>query len=507
MPHRGGRRLLPHLFARAPAGCRLQRRPAEEGAEEKKQRTGLCGATAETIVARNFARMVCSGAASHNDHSRGVAKLFKEVALGKAQGYQIKDVAKLKRLARDWGVATTEGEGEDVKPRSKEDIALEMADKILLEFGQQDGELTNIQRAPKKRQELWRKLGVVPRGIDREIVEIMHRTHMGVDQDYHNLLTQGRRTALADGWGGSMIATDLQDIMFGTPVPVAGEINLGVLKEDEVNIIIHGHEPLLSEMIWCGLPGPGDDRLCQEQGGQGHQPGRHVLHRQRDTDAPRHAHRRQLPAAGAGHRHRRAGSDGGGRAVHHAGRWPTWPSATTPRSSPPTRGPRSKRATLHIEFDEHHALDIGQPGRPRRPSTTSPTAGQKVHDPRREDADLIAGFSHETINYLLGGLFRASYRPLNDNIINGRIRGVAGVVGCNNARATHDSVHVTLVKELIKNDVLVLADRLLRHGRAKAGLMLPEAAEVAGPGWLRSARRWASRRCCTWAPAWTTPAS
>src|SRR4030042_5815833 len=89
---------------------------AKEGEEQKKQAVGLCGATAATIVARNFARMVCGGAAAHNDHSRGVAKLFKEVALGKAQGYQLKDVAKPHRLGQEWDVATKGGEGEDAKP-------------------------------------------------------------------------------------------------------------------------------------------------------------------------------------------------------------------------------------------------------------------------------------------------------------------------------------------------------------------------------------------------------
>ena len=230
---------------------------AKEGEEQKKQGVGLCGATAETIVARNFARMVCGGAAAHNDHSRGTALLFKEVAHGKAQGYEIKDVTKLKRVAKDWGVAISEGEGDEAKARSKEAIAQDLADKVLLEFGQQSGEITYVNRAPKKRQEIWRKLGVVPRGYDIEIVELMHRTHMGVDQEYHNIIKQCTRTALSDGWGGSMISTDLQDILFGMPVPVAGEINLGVLKEDHVNIIIHGHEPLLPEMIYVAVHGAG----------------------------------------------------------------------------------------------------------------------------------------------------------------------------------------------------------------------------------------------------------
>jgi len=88
-----------------------------------------------------------------------------------------------------------------------------------------------------------------PARIDREIVETMHRTHMGVDTDYVNLILHGLRTALSDGWGGSMWATELSDVLFGTPQPIEGVSNLGVLKEDEVNIIVHGHEPTLSEMI------------------------------------------------------------------------------------------------------------------------------------------------------------------------------------------------------------------------------------------------------------------
>ena len=170
--------------------CRVPPPKKKEGetGEEKKQRMGLCGATAETIVARNFARMVAAGTAAHSDHSRGVAKLFKEIAHGEAPGYEVKDVVKLKRVAKDWDVAITEGEGDEAKSRDKLAIAKDLAEKILAEFGQQDGEINYVRRAPKKRQEIWRKAGVVPRGIDIEVVELMHRTHMGVDQDYHNLM-------------------------------------------------------------------------------------------------------------------------------------------------------------------------------------------------------------------------------------------------------------------------------------------------------------------------------
>ncbi|HNS15561.1 MAG TPA: hypothetical protein PKM08_09535, partial [Syntrophorhabdaceae bacterium] len=216
--------------------CRLPR--PKKG--EDKVRVGVCGATIETIVARNFARKVAAGAAAHSDHAREVVQTFIKTARGEAQGFTIKDEIKLLAVALDFGI--------DVEGREIGDIARELGEKALNEFGKQEGELIYTGKAPLKRQELWKRLGVTPRGIDREIVEIMHRTHMGVDQDYRHILQQASRAALADGWGGSMISTDLQDIMFGTPVPVLGSINLGVLKEDHVNVVVHGHEPLLPEL-------------------------------------------------------------------------------------------------------------------------------------------------------------------------------------------------------------------------------------------------------------------
>ena len=133
--------------------------------------------------------------------------------------------------------------------RDLDEVAVEVGEVALAEWGKPEGELMYLKRAPAPLYEKWKKAGVRPRNIDREIVEIMHRTHMGVDQDYRNLIKQGTRASLADGWGGSMLATDLQDVLFGTPYPLQAEANLGVMKEDHVNIIVHGHEPNLFESM------------------------------------------------------------------------------------------------------------------------------------------------------------------------------------------------------------------------------------------------------------------
>jgi carbon-monoxide dehydrogenase catalytic subunit len=227
--------------------CRL---PLPKGGiEGEDTRKGICGATPNTIAARNFIRMIAGGAAAHSDHGRSVAEVFMAAARKETDAYKIKDTRKLLEVAEVLGVDTrVELDGEQLD-RDIDEIAVEVGEKALNEWGKAEGELLFAKRAPEPRYELWKKQGVLPRNIDREIVEIMHRTHIGVDQDYKNLMKQGTRAAIADGWGGSMLATELQDILFGTPYPLASEANLGVMKQDMVNIVIHGHEPVLSEMI------------------------------------------------------------------------------------------------------------------------------------------------------------------------------------------------------------------------------------------------------------------
>ncbi|MGD9142754.1 MAG: anaerobic carbon-monoxide dehydrogenase catalytic subunit [Dehalococcoidia bacterium] len=443
----------------------------EETPEEKRKRRGICGATAETIAARNFIRMVAGGAAAHSDHGRGVAELFVAVAKGEAPGYKIRDEQKLLALALEWGI--------EIGDRTNEEIALEIGEMALAEFGKQEGEVLFCKRAPLKRQEIWREQGVMPRGIDREIVEIMHRTHIGVDQEYQNLLTQGVRASIADGWGGSMIATELQDILFGTPAPVLSEVNLGILKEDEVNIIIHGHEPLLSEMIVAASRDPEMIELAKSKGAKG------INLAGICCTANEILMRHGVPLAGTFLQQELALVTGAVDAmvVDVQCIMESLPDiAQCYHTKIITTSPKAKmKGAQHIEFNEHDAVN-GAKEVVKAAIEAFPNRGTNIRIPQSKH-NLIAGFSHETINYLLGGLFRASYRPLNDNIVNGRIRGVAGVVGCNNARWEHNQAHIAMVKELIKNDVLVIQTGCSAMASAMAGLMVPEAArEYAGEG-------------------------
>jgi len=433
---------------------------------------GVCGADINTIQARNFARMVASGAAAHSDHSLTTTYVFLAAAKGEVQGYEIKDEKKLLAVAKRHGIPT---EG-----RSTKDIAIEIGEMYLKSFTQQEGELPHVKWAPKKRQEIWRKMGVMPRGVQREIMELMHRTHMGVDQDYKNIILAAARTSMVDGWGGSMFASDLQDIMFGTQKPVKSEIDLGVLKEDMVNIIIHGHEPVLAEAILAVSNDPELVNYAKSKGANGINvvgmccSGAELLVRHGVKYGGNFMQTEAAIVTGAVEamvvdvQCIMQGLVEVAKCYH---------------TSLITTNSRCKITdSVHMEFHEDDPLNGAKKIIRQACDNFPKRIKDKVFIPKKTQ-DLVVGFGNESIEYMLGGSFRSSFRPLNDNIINGRIRGVAGVVGCNNPRVKHDAIHLALVEELLANDILVVQTGCSATACGKAGFMTPEAAfKYAGAG-------------------------
>jgi len=435
--------------------------------EEEGPKAGVCGATADIIVARNLIRMIAAGAAAHSDHGRDIAHTLLLTAEGKGGGYEIKDEAKLKRLAAEYGIET---EG-----RSKEEIALDLARAVYAEFGKQEGPIQFTRRAPEKRVALWQKLSIDPRGIDREIVEIMHRTHIGVDNDPVNLILQGLRASIADGWGGSMVATELSDVLFGTPTPVRSEANLGVLKADQVNIVAHGHEPTLSEMIVAAAQDPEMLALAEKQGATGINvvgmccTGNEII--------MRHG----IPIAGNFLQQELAVITGAVEAIivdvqcimpalgALTGCFHTKFISTSPKAKFP--------GATHVEFHEERAFEIAKEIVRSAVENYRFRKPDMVHIPD-EKMECMVGFSVEAIVGALGG----TLDPLLDAIKGGAIKGIGAVVGCNSVKIQHDYGHVRLLEELIKQDVLVVTTGCNAIAAAKAGLLLPEAAEQAGEG-------------------------
>jgi carbon-monoxide dehydrogenase catalytic subunit len=437
-----------------------------------KTKTGICGATVDTVVARNLGRQIAAGAAAHSDHGRDMALALLAVAEGEAPDYRVRDIGKLVEVAHFLGVP--------VQGRETNDITKDVAEAALAQFGQQRGFLKYLERAPRKRQQIWKELDIAPRGVDREVVETLHRTHVGNDQDAEHILDHALRTALADGWGGSMLSTDITDILFGTPVPLSSEVNMGCLEEDEVNIIIHGHEPLLSELILMACQDPEMIEYAKSKGAKGINltgiccTANETLMRQGVRTVGNFLSQELAIATGVVE-----AMVVDIQCIMQA----LAPIAEQYHTKLITTSRKAKiKGAMHIQFNEHDALKIakqivkiGIDNYPNRGKS------EKVYIPN-VSAPLVAGFSHEYLRYMQGGYYRGSFRPLNDAIMTGRIRGVAGVVGCNNPRTPHDYTHNYVVQELIKNDVLVVQTGCSAISVAKLGLLGPEALEKAGPG-------------------------
>ncbi len=428
---------------------------------------GVCGADADIIVARNLVRMIAAGSASHSDHGRDLIDVLAGVAEGTAPGYSIRDAAKLERLAVEYGV-TVDG-------RETAQIAKDLAHAMQEDYGTRREGLTLLARAPMKRRELWKKLGITPRGIDRETSESLHRTHMGVDNDWVNLLLHGMRNALSDGWGGSLIASELSDILFGTPKPAMSRVNLGVIKENEVNILVHGHNPIVSESILSACSEPELVELAKTGGAKGINlaglccTGNELLARHGIPIAGNHLMTELALATGAVE-------------MMIVDYQCIMPSVSTVAKHTHTRMvSTSEKAKFpgmtHREFHPQSAFGTARALVREAVENFSKRDPQKVCLPV-EPVDFMTGFSVESVLGALGG----KLDPLIEAIKAGKIRGAAGVVGCNNPKIKQDYGHVSMTRRLIENDILVVDTGCAAVANAKAGHESIDAARFAGPG-------------------------
>ncbi|MGL5693929.1 MAG: anaerobic carbon-monoxide dehydrogenase catalytic subunit [Peptostreptococcaceae bacterium] len=437
---------------------------------------GLCGADEHTIVGRNFARMVAGGSASHSDHARDIAHTL---ALSSRDGnYTIKDEAKLIALAQEWDVVTED--------RDIYDIAHEVADIALMEFGKPHGTLRFIKNAPVQRQKIWKEYGIEPRAIDREIATIMHSTHIGCTSDIDSLIHMSLRTGMADGWGGSMIGTRLSDILFGTPTPRSTEANLGVLDENKVNIILHGHEPSLSEMIVLASEDPELVALAKEIGSDG------INLAGMCCTGNEVTMRHGVKIAGDFHQQELALVTGAVEAmiVDVQCIFPALAQvADCYHTKFITTSPKAKiTGSTYIEFTEENAYADAKQIVREAILNFKNRDKSKVLIPELKSSATV-GYSVEAVVNHLDRVVNShidpagTVKPLTDCLASGVLRGAAGVVGCNNAKVTSNESHLTIIKELIKNDIIVVTTGCAAQVAAKNGLMdLDAAKKYAGKG-------------------------
>ena len=433
---------------------------------EKKQR-GVCGADADVIVARNFGRFVAGGAAGHSDHGRDLIEVLEAIVEGKTKDYEIRDEEKLRRISAELGIK--------IEGRELLEVARDLMEECYRDFGSRREEVAFLKRVPAKRKEIWSELGMTPRGVDREITEMMHRTHMGCDNDAPNTLIHAARTALADGWSGSMIGTELSDCIFGTPKPAMSHANLGVLKKDQVNILVHGHNPVVSEVVLAAASDPEMLEKARQKGAAGINlaglccTGNELLMRQGIPMAGNHLMTELAIVTGAVE----------AVVVDYQCIMPSLLQAAGCYHTKFITTANKARFTGAIHFDFQPATAMTQ----AKEIISIAIDAYEQRDPNRveipvEPVEIMTGFSNEAILAALGG----SLTPLIDAIKAGKIRGVVAIVGCNNPKVQQDSSNVGLAKALIAKDILVLATGCVTTAAGKAGLLVPAAIDMAGPG-------------------------
>lgn len=447
----------------------------------KKAPRGICGCDVHGIVARNYLRFTAGGAATHSDHGRSIAyTLFHS---SPDSDYKVKDEDKLLRIAKEWGIET---EGKDIY-----DIAHEVALTGLNEYGKPFGTQRFLKRAPLERQKIWESQNIEPRAIDREVSQSMHMTHMGCSSDPEALVRQSLRAGLSDGWGGSMMGTEFSDILFGTPRPVDTEANIGVMEKDMVNIIVHGHDPSLSEMIVFYANDPEMIALAKEQGAKG------INIAGVCCTSNEVAMRHGIPMAGNFLAQENVVLTGVCEAI-----------VVDVQCIFPALGPLSKCfhtkfiTTSHIaripdsEFIEFNEATAGENA---KAIIKLAIMNFKNRDPElinipNQKSKATVGYSVEAIKKCLDGVTNShvdelgTMKPLVDAVKSGVIRGAVAMVGCNNPKIRPNVYHIDLMKRLLENDILVIVSGCSAQAAAQVGLMDKEAAKYCGEGLKRVCR-------------------
>ena len=436
----------------------------------KKAPRGICGCDVHGIVGRNYLRFTAGGAATHSDHGREIMHTLYQTKEG--GNYQVKDPEKLIRIAHEWGVET---EGKDIY-----DLAHEIAEIGLLEYGKPFGTQRFLKRAPEHTQKLWHDAEIEPRAIDREVSTALHMTHMGCSSLPEALIRQSLRAGLSDGWGGSMMGTEFSDVMFGTPKPIDTTANLGVMEKDNVNIIVHGHDPSLSEMIVYYANDPEMIAYAKSMGAKG------ITISGVCCTSNEVAMRHGIPMAGNYLNQENVVLTGACEAI-----------VVDVQCIFPALGPLSK--CFHTKFITTSPIARMPDSEFIRFSAANAAENAKaivkmaIENFKNRKPELVnipklkqnarVGYSVEAIKKVLDGVANSQLdefgttKPLVECVHSGVIRGAVAMVGCNNPKVRPDSAHIGLMKKMLENDIIVITTGCAAQAAAKAGLMDPEKAK------------------------------
>lgn len=437
--------------------------PCRVTADVGPKSKGICGADAWTIAARSTGTMLLTGAAAHCEHARHMAHTVLEMAEGKAPDYKITDTKKLYKVAKRVGIET---EGKADNEIAKEVAKLALNDfQILTDMGECVWTTSTITEGRKQKLD---DCNITPNGIQSALADLLAQAHVGQDNDPVNITFSALRAAMAD-YTGMHIGTDFSDILFGTPEPVVSEANMGVIDKAKVNIILHGHNPLLSEMIVAAAREL--DGEAKEAGAAGIQlsgiccTGNEVLMRQGVPIATSFSSQELAITTGA--------IDAMVVDVQCI-----MPGLTTAakcfHTKIVTTQPIAKLpGTMHVPFNVETAMEDAKEIVRLAIASYKERDNSKVYVPNVKNK-VVAGFSLEALYEIFANVNPDTpVKVLTDAIVSGQIKGVALFAGCNNLKGVQDENHMGIVKEMLKNDVFVVATGCAAQSYAKLGILDP----------------------------------
>jgi carbon-monoxide dehydrogenase catalytic subunit len=446
--------------------------PCRVKTEDGPASRGICGASAYTIVSRNLVRLIAGGAASHSEHARHVLHTAHAFVDGHAPDYEIKSSAKLHKLAEKLGISTLD--------REDKEILRDVVELGYADFGRyQDRPLAFLDSfMTEGRRKKFQHTNVMPKAIDGTVTELLAQTAMGVDNDPVNIIFGGIKTALAD-LAGEYVGTTLSDVLFGVPEPIVSEANLGVIDPKMVNIAVHGHNPVLSEMVVAAARKMKAE--AQKVGAEGVNvvgiccTGNELLMREGVYLATSSASQEMAIMTGA--------LDA--MVVDIQCIYPAVQTAAECFHTKviTTEGIMKTPGAQHLAFSAETAMEDA------KKLVGIAIESYKQRDPKKisipdERHKLVAGFSIEALTEIFSKI--NPERPisvLTDAILSGQLKGVCLMAGCNNLKRLQDEGHITVLKELVKNDVFVIATGCSAGAYAKFGLMSPLAVDAyAGEG-------------------------
>ncbi|MCR3758969.1 anaerobic carbon-monoxide dehydrogenase catalytic subunit [Clostridium felsineum] len=437
-----------------------------------KSPRGVCGADADTIVARNFLRAVAAGTACYVHVVETTARNLKALGENKKP---IKGIYTLNKLAKMFNI--------DEKDDHKK--AVKIADRVIADLYKprfEKAELVNeIAYAPRLKK--WKELNILPGGAKSEVFDAIVKTSTNLNSDPVDMTVNCLTLGISTGLYGLTLTNLINDVILGEPVIRQASVGFKVVDPDYINIMITGHQHSAIEHLQERLIDEDITKKAQALGAKGFKLVGCTCVGQ-DLQL-RGEHYKEVFS---GH----AGNNFTSEALIATGGIDLIMSefnCTLPGIEPIADEFMVKMICVDDVAKKKNADFIRYSYEEREKITdTIISEALKSYENRRKNVtlnipkdhgydDVVTGVSEKSLKDFLGG----TWKPLVDLIAAGKIKGVAGVVGCSNLTAKgHDVFTVELTKELIKRNIIVLSAGCSSGGLENVGLMSPSAAELAG---------------------------